>query len=103
VDEVVRCLYPPLEPKLLEARFTALTLSVGHLALVTRNACITPSSMLWIDDSLSKMEEHLQILRDAAIAVESTEMRNYSSFSSNSSRQAIIDRTDKIDEQTSHA
>ncbi|XP_070566468.1 transmembrane protein 98-like [Ptychodera flava] len=97
VDDVVRCLYPPLDPKLLEARFTALTLSVGHLALVTKNACISPESMVWIDDSLSKMEEHLQVLREAAIADENTDSRSYS-LSSTNSHQAMIDRTDKPDE-----
>ncbi|XP_077979048.1 transmembrane protein 98-like [Glandiceps talaboti] len=102
VDDVVRCLYPPLDPKLLEARFTALSLSVRHLVLVTKNACITQNSMLWIDDSLSKMEEHLQILREAAIADESTETRSFS-ISSNTSHQAMIERTVKSDDRTSHA
>uniref|UniRef100_K7FFQ3 Transmembrane protein 98 n=1 Tax=Pelodiscus sinensis TaxID=13735 RepID=K7FFQ3_PELSI len=70
VDDVVRSMYPPLDPKLLDARTTALLLSVSHLVLVTRNACHLTSGMAWIDQSLSAAEEHLAVLREAALASE---------------------------------
>uniref|UniRef100_A0A2K6QW62 Transmembrane protein 98 n=1 Tax=Rhinopithecus roxellana TaxID=61622 RepID=A0A2K6QW62_RHIRO len=60
VDDVVKLMYPPLDPKLLDAGTTAL-----HLVLVTRNACLD-----WIDPSLSAAEEHLKVLREAALAFE---------------------------------
>uniref|UniRef100_A0A8C5SRA4 Transmembrane protein 98 n=1 Tax=Laticauda laticaudata TaxID=8630 RepID=A0A8C5SRA4_LATLA len=70
VDDVVRSMYPPLDPKLLDARTTALLLSVSHLVLITRHACQFPSRMDWIDQSLSAAEEHVSVLREAALASE---------------------------------
>ncbi|XP_069607614.1 transmembrane protein 98 [Ranitomeya imitator] len=70
VDDVVRSMYPPLDPKLLDARTTALLLSVSHLVLVTKNACHLTVGMDWIDQSLSAAEEHMQVLREAAMATE---------------------------------
>ncbi|KAG9474264.1 transmembrane protein 98 [Eleutherodactylus coqui] len=70
VDDVVRSMYPPLDPKLLDARTTALLLSVSHLVLVTKNACHLTVGMDWIDKSLSAAEEHMQVLREAAMATE---------------------------------
>ncbi|KAG8446831.1 hypothetical protein GDO86_014331 [Hymenochirus boettgeri] len=70
VDDVVRSMYPPLDPKLLDARTTALLLSVSHLVLVTKNACHLTVGMDWIDQSLSAAEDHLAVLREAALATE---------------------------------
>ncbi|MBN3296549.1 TMM98 protein, partial [Amia calva] len=84
VDDVVRSMYPPLDPKLLDARkkkkktavnyyisgATALLLSVSHLVLVTRNACHMSGSMDWIDQSLNAAEDHMTVLREAALASE---------------------------------
>ncbi|KAG9350074.1 hypothetical protein JZ751_026427 [Albula glossodonta] len=70
VDDVVRSMYPPLDPKLLDARATALLLSVSHLVLVTRNACHISGSMDWIDQSLHAAEDHMIVLREAALASE---------------------------------
>ncbi|CAI9596424.1 unnamed protein product [Staurois parvus] len=70
VDDVVRSMYPPLDPKLLDARTTALLLSVSHLVLVTKNACHLKVGLDWIDQSLSAAEEHMQVLREAAMATE---------------------------------
>ncbi|KAG7234778.1 hypothetical protein INR49_003992 [Caranx melampygus] len=66
VDDVVRSMYPPLDPILLDARATALLLSVSHLVLVTRNACHMSGSMDWIDQSLHAAEDHMVVLREAA-------------------------------------
>ncbi|XP_075436445.1 transmembrane protein 98 [Ascaphus truei] len=70
VDDVVRSMYPPLDPKLLDARTTALLLSVSHLVLVTKNACHMTGGMDWIDQSLGAAEEHMAVLREAALAAE---------------------------------
>ncbi|CAL8274411.1 unnamed protein product [Lota lota] len=70
VDDVVRSMYPPLDPILLDARATALLLSVSHLVLVTRNACHMSGSMDWIDQSLLAAEDHMIVLREAAMASE---------------------------------
>ncbi|GAB6023831.1 hypothetical protein CHUAL_008572 [Chamberlinius hualienensis] len=69
VDDVVRSMYPPLDPRLLEARTTALVLSVTHLTLVTRSVCQV-TIFDWIQESLQEMEEHLKVLRDAALAMD---------------------------------
>ncbi|TSK28032.1 Transmembrane protein 98 [Bagarius yarrelli] len=70
VDDVVRSMYPPLDPVLLDARATALLLSVSHLVLVTRNACHMSGSLDWIDQSLHAAEDHMVVLREAALASE---------------------------------
>lgn len=51
-------------------RTTALLLSVSHLVLVTKNACHLKVGLDWIDQSLSAAEEHMQVLREAAMATE---------------------------------
>ncbi|KAM8795206.1 transmembrane protein 98 [Eudromia elegans] len=70
VDDVVRSMYPPLDPKLLDARTTALLLSVSHLVLVTRSACRRSSGLEWVERSLAAAEEHVAVLREAALAAE---------------------------------
>ncbi|KAH9500050.1 Transmembrane protein 98 [Bulinus truncatus] len=71
VDEVVQSISPPLDPRLLEARFTALVLSVSHLVMVTKNACRMPGTLDWIDQSLADVEDHLIVLREASLNLES--------------------------------
>ncbi|XP_071584531.1 transmembrane protein 98 isoform X1 [Heliangelus exortis] len=68
VDDVVRSMYPPLDPKLLDARAAALLLSVSHLVLVTRSACRQPAARHWVERSLAAAEEHMAALRVAAMA-----------------------------------
>ncbi|XP_046557801.1 transmembrane protein 98-like isoform X1 [Haliotis rubra] len=67
VDEVVKSMYPPLDPRLLEARCTALVLSVSHLVLITKNACKMSGVLDWIDQSLADVEDHLRVLREASL------------------------------------
>ncbi|GFT97747.1 transmembrane protein 98 [Nephila pilipes] len=71
VDDVVRAMYPPLDPRLLEARCMALILSVTHMALVIRSVCQLRTCN-WVEAALTDMEENLQVLREAGIALEST-------------------------------
>ncbi|XP_040548044.1 transmembrane protein 98 isoform X1 [Gallus gallus] len=70
VDDVVRSMYPPLDPKLLDARAAALLLSVSHLVLVARSACPQPGDRDWVDRSLAAAEQHMAALRHAAMATE---------------------------------
>lgn len=70
VDEVVVAMYPPLDPRLLEARCTALVLSVNHLVLVTKHACHLSGEMDWIDQKMADVEEHLRVLREASLSLE---------------------------------
>ncbi|XP_034254505.1 transmembrane protein 98-like isoform X2 [Thrips palmi] len=72
VDDVVRSMYPPLDPRLLEARTAALVLAVTNLSLVTRHGCSPGRSQRldWIDQALLSMDSHLKVLRDAAISQE---------------------------------
>lgn len=72
VDDVVRAMYPPLDPRLLEARCTALVLSVVHLTLVMRSLCGQPSSPGWIDEYLAHAEAHIQVLREAGLATDTS-------------------------------
>lgn len=55
---------------LCSVRATALLLSVSHLVLVTRNACHMSGSLDWIDQSLHAAEDHMVVLREAALASE---------------------------------
>ncbi|CAE1305232.1 Transmembrane protein 98 [Acanthosepion pharaonis] len=68
VDEVVRSMYPPLDPRLLEARCTALVLSVNHLVYVVKNAYRLAGTLDWADQSLADVEDHLRVLKEASIA-----------------------------------
>ncbi|KAI4464628.1 transmembrane protein 98 [Holotrichia oblita] len=62
VDDMVRSMYPPLDPRLLEARAAALTLAVSHLALIARYECERKNvSLAWIDKSLAEMDGHLSV------------------------------------------
>ncbi|XP_071477561.1 transmembrane protein 98-like [Diadema antillarum] len=84
VDDVVKCMYPPIDPRLLEARSAALLLSLQHLVLVTKQACQMSSYVEWIDGAIQRMESHLQVLRDASITWEMT------TSSSENQLQAVI-------------
>lgn len=60
-------MYPPLDPRLLEARSSALVLAVGQLALLAQNISGSNKSYLnWIDQSLEDLDNHLMGLRIAA-------------------------------------
>lgn len=78
VDEVVVAMYPPLDPRLLEARCTALVLSVNHLVLVTKHACQLSGEMDWIDQKMADVEEHLGVLREASLTLEMSKWMNES-------------------------
>lgn len=60
---MVRSMYPPLDPRLLEARAAALTLAVSHLALIARYECGQRGmSFTWIDKSLAEMDGHMMVV-----------------------------------------
>lgn len=63
-------MYPPLDAKLIEARATALLLSVNHLVLVAKGACKLPYALQWVDDCVLAIDDHLETLRSAAMAEE---------------------------------
>ncbi|XP_013399933.1 transmembrane protein 98-like [Lingula anatina] len=84
VDAVVRCMYPPLDPRLLEARCTALVLSVTHLVLLTKNGCRMTGVLDWIEQSLAEVEEHLQVLREASHQCDTTRAPSNSDTSGDS-------------------
>ncbi|KAF5295447.1 hypothetical protein FQA39_LY13108 [Lamprigera yunnana] len=73
VDDMVSSMYPPLDPRLLEARAAALTLAVTHLATVARYECGKKDKLIvWIDNSLAEMDRHMKALRDAALLQEAS-------------------------------
>ncbi|XP_015918229.2 transmembrane protein 98 isoform X2 [Parasteatoda tepidariorum] len=84
VDDVVRAMYPPLDPRLLEARCMALILSVSHLALIIRSLCQLRTSCSWVEAALTDMEENLQVLREAGMALEATASLQTNSLTNNS-------------------
>lgn len=60
-------MYPPLDPRLLEARASALVLAVGQLALLAQNISGSNRNYLnWIDQALEDLDNHLMGLRIAA-------------------------------------
>ncbi|KAL1490401.1 hypothetical protein ABEB36_013106 [Hypothenemus hampei] len=69
VDDMVRSMYPPLDPRLLEARAAALTLAVTHLALIGKYECGQKDkiNLQWIDKLLQDMDEHVMFLREASL------------------------------------
>ena len=68
VDDVVRSMYPPLDPRVLEARTAALALAVTNLALVTRHGCSpgrhNSQRFDWINHALASMDSHLMVSSD---------------------------------------
>ncbi|XP_052247750.1 transmembrane protein 98-like [Dreissena polymorpha] len=94
VDDVVQCMYPPLDPRLLEARCTALVLSVSHLVLVTKNACKSTQNMDWIDQALADVEDHLKgsfhVLQEASFSLAPDCRSPSSSVASGDSQQPIM-------------
>lgn len=86
VDEVVKSMYPPLDPRLLEARCTALVLSVSHMVLVTKTACSLPGALDWVEQSLADVEEHLKVLQEASQGYESINNRSDPTQSRNPSQ-----------------
>lgn len=72
VDDVVNALYPPLDPRLFEARCSALILSVNHLVLLTKKTGTVTNDLDWVDQSLADVEDHLQSLRVTSMAYENS-------------------------------
>lgn len=67
VDDMVQSMYPPLDPRLLEARAAALTLAVSHLVLIARYECKDKQkNFSWIDESLNELNKNMEVLRNAA-------------------------------------
>lgn len=67
VDDVVQSMYPPLDPRLLEARCMSLVLSVTQLSLVIKFLCHIKSS--WIDETIEELNTQIRVLRDAGHVV----------------------------------
>lgn len=76
VDDVVNAMYPPLDPRLLEARCSALVLSVSHLVLLTKSTSRLTTLLDWVDQSLADVDDHLQALRQSSIAFEAAMLSN---------------------------
>lgn len=67
VDDVVQSMYPPLDPRLLEARCMSLVLSVTQLSLVIKFLCHIKSC--WIEESVDELHSQIRVLRDAGHVV----------------------------------
>jgi hypothetical protein len=59
VDDVVQSMYPPLDPRLLEARCLSLVLSVSQLAIVIRYLCHVRSH--WINEALGELDVQMKV------------------------------------------
>lgn len=59
VDDVVQSMYPPLDPRLLEARCLSLVLSVSQLAIVIRYLCHVTSP--WIGEDLDELDVQMKV------------------------------------------
>lgn len=77
VDDVVKSMYPPLDPRLLEARTAALILAVGQLTLLVQTSCgINKSQLAWIENGLDELDTHLAVLRKASNEIEASYLSN---------------------------
>lgn len=54
-------MYPPLDPRLLEARLSALVLAIGQLALLAQSN-LDRHYLDWIDECLIEMDRHLLVI-----------------------------------------
>lgn len=83
VDDVVKCMHPPLDPRLLEARTAALILAVGQLTLLVQSSCgINKQQLAWIEKGLDDLDEHLAVLREASNETEAVYFGNNNAASS---------------------
>lgn len=65
VEDVASAMYPPLDPRLVEARCTALMLCMTHLVLMVKRACrLPPDTELAVGRELRELENHLVALRE---------------------------------------
>lgn len=63
-------MYPPLDPRLLEARAAAMSLAVTHLVLITRYECGQKGkSVDWINRSLAEMDSHMLVSNHLVIVL----------------------------------
>jgi len=77
VDDVVKSMHPPLDPRLLEARIATLILSVGQLTLLVQSSCgINKQQLNWVEKGLDDLDSHLAILRKASNEVEASYFTN---------------------------
>lgn len=77
VDDVVKSMYPPLDPRLLEARTAALILAVGQLTLLVQTSCgINKAQLAWIENGLDQLDGHLAVLRKASNEIEASYLSN---------------------------
>lgn len=60
VDDVVQSMYPPLDPRLLEARCLSVVLSVSQLALVIKYLCHVQNQ--WISEALEELDVQLKVI-----------------------------------------
>lgn len=90
VDDLMTAIQPPLNPNLLEARAAALIFSVSHLALIIKSACRNKNSAEWIDRAMSKMDEHMRILRGVAVNPISSNLDWRSPENANANEDASI-------------
>ncbi|XP_076048689.1 transmembrane protein 98-like [Oratosquilla oratoria] len=70
IDAVARAMYPPLDPRLLEARCSALVLTTTLLAWHTRAYTPKATHHRAFQEPLAEMDAHLGVLREAAMAYE---------------------------------
>lgn len=77
VDDVVKSMYPPLDPRLLEARTAALILAVGQLTLLAQNLSgFNKQHLIWMEKGLEVLDSHLAVLRKASNEIEATFLNN---------------------------
>jgi len=76
VDDVVKSMYPPLDPRLLEARTAALVLAVGQLTLLAQNLSGFSKQQVSIEKGLDELDGHLAVLRKASNEIEASFMNN---------------------------
>ncbi|KAK3866461.1 hypothetical protein Pcinc_028005 [Petrolisthes cinctipes] len=65
INDVARAMYPPLDPRLLEARCSALVLTLTLLAWHARYST-SNSTVTFINEALTDMDTHLTVLHEAA-------------------------------------
>ncbi|ESO10068.1 hypothetical protein HELRODRAFT_167916 [Helobdella robusta] len=70
VDDVVQSMYPPLDPRLFEARCSSLVLSVNHLVMLAKSSCQLLNVLDWVDQLLADLEEHLKVMNEFSLVYE---------------------------------
>ena len=72
VDDLTKCMYPPIQPDQIYATATALVSSIEHFVHVTRLNCDS-SRLPWLDQATQEVVDNYETLSESLDQFKATE------------------------------